>query len=135
MKKISLFLIAITAVQFAKAQEATRVITTGVPFLLVAADGRSAGMADQGVATSTDAFSQQCNPAKFAFALDKQGFSISYTPYLSSLVSDISLGQLTYYNRINERSAFAGTLRYFGFGGIELRQDPDTQPIVVSPNE
>ena len=37
-----------------KAQD--RVITTGVPFLLVAADARSAGMADQGVATSADAF-------------------------------------------------------------------------------
>src|SRR6478735_7209224 len=135
MKKISLLLIALTAVQFAKAQETTRVITTGVPFLLVAADARSAGMADQGVATSTDAFSQQFNPAKYAFAVDKQGFSLSYTPYLTSLVNDISLGQLTYYNRINERSAFAGTLRYFGLGNIELRDDAESIPRVVSPNE
>src|SRR6478735_7421535 len=137
MKKISLLLIALTAFQFSKAQETTRVITTGVPFLLVAADARSAGMADQGVATSTDAFSQQFNPAKYAFALDKQGFSMSYTPYLTSLVNDISLGQLTYYNRINQRSAFAGSFRYFGLGNIELRQtgDPDEVPRTVSPNE
>jgi len=135
MKKISLLLIALAACQFSKAQQTTRVITTGVPFLLVAADARSAGMADQGVATSTDAFSQQFNPAKFAFAIDKQGFSTSYTPYLTSLVNDISLGQLTYYNRINERSAFGGSFRYFGLGNIELRQNPEDVPVVVSPNE
>jgi hypothetical protein len=119
----------------AKAQE--NVITTAVPFLLVAADARSAGMADNGVASSADAFSQQWNPAKYAFALDKQGFSISYTPYLTDLVNDISLGQLNYYNRINEKSAFAGSFRYFGLGEIELRQtgDPNEAVRTVSPNE
>ena len=124
--------------QFAKAQETNnRVITTGVPFLLVAADARSAGMADMGVATSADAFSQQYNPAKYAFSLQKQGFSISYTPYLVSIANDISLGQITYYNRINERSAFAGSLRYFGLGDIEFREtgDPNEIPRVVNPNE
>ena len=55
-----------------------------------------------GVATSADAFSQQWNPAKYAFAIDKQGFSISYTPYLTDLVNDISLGQLTYYNNLTK---------------------------------
>jgi hypothetical protein len=61
---------------FANAQD--RVITTAVPFL-VSADARAAGMADIGVATSADAFSQQWNPAKYAFATDKQGVSISYS--------------------------------------------------------
>jgi hypothetical protein len=31
-------------------------------------------------------------------------------PYLTNLANDISLGQLTYYNKISERSAFAGSL-------------------------
>jgi hypothetical protein len=92
-------------------------------------------MADQGVATSPDTFSQQWNPAKYAFALDKQGFSVSYTPYLTDLVNDISLGQVTYYNRINERSAFAGSLRYFGLGEIELRQNAEDVPQIVKPFE
>ena len=119
------------------AQEYSKVVGVGVPFLLVAADARSAGMADQGVATSTDAFSQQYNPAKYAFSLDKQGFSVSYTPYLINLVNDISLGQVTYFNRINERSAFAGSIRYFGLGNIDLRQtdNPDEVVNTVSPNE
>jgi hypothetical protein len=134
MKKISLLLICFLVISATKAQDIVP-ITTGVPFLLVAADARAAGMADQGVATSADAFSQQWNPAKYAFAVDKQGFSISYTPYLTDLANDISLGQATYYNRINERSAFAGSLRYFGFGDIELRKDPNDTPNVVSPNE
>ena len=133
MKKLSILLVILIANNYLNAQE--RVITTGVPFLLVAADARSAGLGDQGVATSADGYSQQWNPAKYAFALDKQGFSISYTPYLTQLVNDISLGQVNYYNRINERSAFAGSLRYFGLGEIELRQNFDDVPNIVKPNE
>ena len=133
MKRIALIILCLSAVQLVKAQE--RVITTGVPFLLVAADARAAGLADQGVATSADAFSQQWNPAKYAFSLEKQGFSMSYTPYLTALVNDISLGQLTYFNRINERSAFAGSIRYFSLGEIELRQNIDDVANIVKPNE
>ncbi|WP_306353135.1 type IX secretion system outer membrane channel protein PorV [Flavobacterium sp. '19STA2R22 D10 B1'] len=133
MKKLSILLIFLLGAKYANAQD--RVITTGVPFLMIAADARSAGMGDMGVATSADAYSQQYNPAKYAFALDKQGFSVSYTPYLSSIANDISLAQVTYYNRMNERSAFAGSLRYFGLGEIELRQNFDDQPNVVKPNE
>jgi hypothetical protein len=135
MKKIALLILLTT--QFISAQQDSRVITTGVPFLLVAADARAAGMADQGVATTADAFSQQWNPAKYAFALDKQGFTASYTPYLTDLVNDISLGQATYYNRFGAegRSAFAFSLRYFGLGEIELRQNADDPAQIVKPNE
>lgn len=135
MRKIIPLFILLFIITAAKAQD--RVINPGVPFLLVAADARAAGMADIGVATSSDAFSQQWNPAKYAFATDAQGFSISYTPYLTDLANDISLGQVTYYQKLNDRSAFAGSLRYFSFGDIELRQtgDPQEDFLVVSPNE
>ena len=135
MKKITVFLICILAYNNTFAQD--RVITTAVPFLLIAADARSASMGDIGIASSADAFSQQWNPAKYAFATDAQGFSISYTPYLTDLVNDISLGQVTYYQKLNEKSAFAGSLRYFGLGEIELREtgDPNETPRLVSPNE
>ena len=137
MKKSFIVIVGLFFIQQSWAQEYSKVVGVGVPFLMVAADARSAGMADQGVATSADAFSQQYNPAKYAFSLDKQGFSISYTPYLTGLVNDISLGQATYFNRISERSAFAGSLRYFGLGDIELRQtdDPEEAVNTVSPNE
>jgi hypothetical protein len=133
MKKTTLLYIFLSIISIARAQQ--NVITTGVPFLLVAADARAAGMADQGVATSSDAFSQQWNPAKYAFAIDKQGFSVSYTPYLTNLVNDISLGQINYYNKLNERSAFASSLRFFGLGSIELRQNSTDIPTIVNPNE
>ncbi|WP_396171086.1 type IX secretion system outer membrane channel protein PorV [Flavobacterium sp.] len=135
MRKISLLFVCLFSLTIVKAQE--NVITTAVPFLLISADARSAGMADNGVASSADSFSQQWNPAKYAFAIDKTGFSISYTPYLTDLVNDISLGQLNYYNRINEKSAFAGSFRFFGLGDIELREtgDPNEIPRTVSPNE
>lgn len=133
MRKISLLFVCLVALSAANAQE--NVITTAVPFLLVSADARSAGMADNGVASSADSFSQQWNPAKYAFALDKTGFSISYTPYLTDLVNDISLAQLNYYNRINEKSAFAGSFRFFGLGEIELRENAEDIPRIVSPSE
>ncbi len=137
MKKIALLLLFSTTITFVNAQQDSRVITTGVPFLLVAADARAAGLADQGVATSADAFSQQWNPAKYAFSVDGQGFTASYTPYLTDLVNDISLGQATYFKRFGAdgRSAFAVSLRYFGLGEIELRQNADDPAQIVKPNE
>ncbi|MCZ8197848.1 MAG: type IX secretion system outer membrane channel protein PorV [Flavobacterium sp.] len=136
MKKILILFVSSLFTQQIIAQETpTRVITTGVPFLLIAADARSAGLGDQGVATSTDAFSQQYNPAKYAFSLDKQGFSISYTPYLSELVNDISLGQVNYFNRLNEQSAFSASIRYFSLGEIQLTDDIGTALTVVKPGE
>ncbi|MGL2995286.1 type IX secretion system outer membrane channel protein PorV [Flavobacterium sp. TSSA_36] len=132
MKKLILiFIVLVTSKTVAQ----ERAITTGVPFLLIAADARAAGMGDIGIASSPDTYSQQWNPAKYAFATDKQGFSVSYTPYLTDIVNDISLGQVTYYNRFNERSAFAGSIRYFGLGEIELRENANDIPRLVSPNE
>jgi hypothetical protein len=133
MKKIATGLICLLIIPFSKAQE--RVITSGVPFLLVAGDARAAGMADNGVATSADVYSQQWNPAKYAFSLDQQGFSVGYTPYLVELVNDISLSQVTYFNKINEQSAFASSIRYFSLGEIELRDDAESIPNVVKPAE
>ncbi|PZX91932.1 hypothetical protein DOS84_18560 [Flavobacterium aquariorum] len=133
MKRATLLIIILYSFNFVHAQE--NVITTAVPFLLVAADARAAGMGDNGVASSTDAFSQQWNPSKYAFAEDQQGFSLSYTPYLTDLVNDISLAQITYYNKYSDKSAFAGSFRYFGLGDIELRTDFDSQVVLVSPNE
>lgn len=132
MKKLILIFIGVVTTN-AIAQN--RAITMGVPFLQIAADARAAGMGDIGVATSPDTYSQQWNPAKYAFATDKQGFSVSYTPYLTDIVNDISLGQVTYYNRFNDRSAFAGSIRYFGLGEIELRENANDVPRLVSPNE
>lgn len=112
-----------------------RVITTGVPFILIAPDARAAAMGDMGVATSADAFSQQWNPSKYAFSETKSGFGVSYTPYLSKLVNDIFLGNITYFNRLDERSAFAVSLKYFSLGDIEFVTDEFSEALIQRPNE
>ena len=118
----------------------TRVITTGVPFLLITPDARAGGMGELGVATSPDTYSQQWNPAKYAFAKEQIGVGISYTPYLSDLVNDIFLGNLTFYNRISERSAWSASIKYFSLGEIEIitQQQADIgnfTPLIERPNE
>lgn len=142
MKNQILLLIAFAFILKSNAQETIifpnqdrRVITTGIPFLLIAPDARAAGLADMGVATSVDAFSQQWNSSKYAFSETKSGIGVSYTPYLSKLVNDIFLGNVTYFNRIDERSAFAASLRYFSLGEIEFVDNEFDEPRIQKPNE
>ncbi|MDB4108212.1 type IX secretion system outer membrane channel protein PorV [Flavobacteriaceae bacterium] len=132
---VSIFLNNTTAQTTVIPNQDSRVITTGVPFLLIASDARAAGMGDMGVATSADAHAQQWNPSKYAFSEAKSGMAVSYTPYLSKLVNDIFLGNLTYFNRLNERSAFAVSLKYFSLGEIELRADEFSEALIEKPNE
>ena len=113
----------------------SRVITTGIPFVLIAPDARAAALGDMGVATSVDAFSQQWNASKYVFSEAKSGIGVSYTPYLSKLVNDIFLGNVTYFNRIDERSAFAASLKYFSLGDIEFVKDQFSEALIQKPNE
>ena len=103
-------------------QNSNRVITTSVPFLLITPDARAAGMGELGVATAADAYSQQWNPAKYAFASSEKSIGISYTPYLSKLVDDIFLGNVTFYRKVNDRSAWATSLKYFSLGDIQFNE-------------
>ena len=144
MKKFILTLITLAFISQLDAQNPTfvepiepdsRVITTGVPFLLIAADARAAGMGDMGVATSVDANAQQWNPAKYAFSEAKSGFAVNYTPYLSKLVNDIFIGNVGYFNRISDRAAFGASFRYFSLGEIQLVQDEFSEPTIAKPNE
>jgi len=136
MKQLITLFFFITLFQFSFAQN--RVVTTGVPFLNIAPDARSAALGDQGVATSADAFSNHWNPAKFAFAPNEIGAAISYTPYLSKLVNDIFLANLTYYRAIDDRSTWAVGLRYFSLGEIITGNTPQeilNNPLILRPNE
>ena len=133
MKRLLILALLVLATKVCAQED--RVITTAVPFLTIAADARAAGMGDMGVATSMDAFSQQWNPAKFAFAESKMGVGFSYTPYLESIITDISLLNGNFYNKINDRSAFALSLRYFTLGEIELRQFANDPGTLAKPNE
>ena len=135
MKKISILFLLVFVCKLSAQDDQRRVITTAVPFLTIAADARSSGMGDIGVATSTDAFSQQWNPAKFAFAERKIGIGVSYTPYLESIITDIALLNANFYSKIDDQSAFALSLRYFTLGEIELRQFANDPGTLAKPNE
>ena len=112
-----------------------RVITTAVPFLMISADARASGLGEQGVATTPDAFSQHWNPAKYVFLDNKSGVGVSYTPYLSKLVSDVFLANLNYYNVIDDRSSWSTSFKYFSLGDIDILQNPQDIPYLENPNE
>ena len=140
MKKVFLLFSVFFITNEVASQNQDRVITTAVPFLLIASDARAGGMGEQGVATSPDAFSQHWNPAKYAFSRYKIGVGVSYTPYLSDLVNDIALMNLSFYNKISERSAWGASVRYFSLGDIEIISFDEAQiegfrPLIERPNE
>ena len=112
-----------------------RVITTAVPFLMISADARASGLGEQGVATSPDAFSQHWNPSKYVFSDQIGGLGVSYTPYLSKLVSDVFLANINYFNVIDERSSWSASFKYFSLGDIDIIQNPQDIPILENPNE
>jgi len=117
-----------------KSQE-RRVITTAVPFLMISADARASGLGEQGVATSPDAFSQHWNPSKYAFLENRSAVGVSYTPYLSKLVSDVFLANLNYYKVINDRSSWSTSFKYFSLGDIDILENPQDVPYLENPNE
>ena len=134
VKKIVVSIFLIFNLLYLNSQD-RRVITTAVPFLMISADARASGLGEQGVATSPDAFSQHWNPAKYVFLDNKSGVGVSYTPYLSKLVSDVFLANINYYNVIDERSSWSTSFKYFSLGDIDILQNPQDIPYLENPNE
>ena len=110
-------------------------ITTAVPFLQIAPDSRGGAMGDIGCATSADINSQAYNPAKYVFNKNTFGISVSYSPWLRNLVSDINLAYLSTYWRITEMDAIAFSLRYFSLGDIQFTDDMGNPTMQENPNE
>jgi len=135
MKRIYISLLGLLLTFNIGAQTDTRVITTAVPFMLISSDARASGLGDMGVATAPDAFSQFWNPSKYIKLDSKMGFAFSYTPYLSQLVNDIKIINGTYYRKLNDRSAFGVSIKYFGLGDIDLTDITGNYTGTVSPNE
>ena len=99
-------------------------INTAIPSLSIAPDARGGSMGDIGVATLPDINSQYWNPSKYAFMESKAGVSLSYTPWLRKLLSDMSLSYLSGYYKLgqNDRSAISASIRYFTFGEVPLTE-------------
>jgi len=110
-------------------------IQVAVPILNVVPDARAAGMGDMGVATSPDINSQHWNAAKYPFALSKMGIGLSYVPWLQSLVSDVDIAYLTYYNRVDNMQSVSGSIRYFGLGEMAIINENGEKFTDVKPYE
>lgn len=117
------------------AQDKNNVVTTAVPFLLISPDARAGGMADQGVATTPDANSVMWNTAKLPFIDTKMGMSLSYSPWLQNLVSDVNITTLAGYSKLNSKSAITFNLRYFSLGDVTFRQEAEDKGYKFAPNE
>jgi hypothetical protein len=111
------------------------VITTAVPFVSISPDARGGAMGDCGVASAPDVYSMHYNPAKYVYLEDKFSVGLGYSPWLRNLVSDMNLAYLAGAYKINERSAVAGTLRYFSCGEINFRDAYNYDLGTYSPNE
>ena len=135
MNKNNLFLLFLGFVVQLNFSQDRRVITTAVPFLMISADARASGLGEQGVATSPDSFSQHWNPSKYVFSENLSGVGVSYTPYLSKLVSDVFLANINYFNVIDQRSAWSASFKYFSLGDIDIIQNPQDIPLLENPNE
>ena len=112
-----------------------RVITTAVPFLSITPDARAGGMGDAGVATSSDANSIHWNPAKLVFIDHNIGFALSYSPWLSKIINDMSLSYLSGYYKISQEQAIAVSLRYFDLGEIFFTDNSNVQQGRFNPKE
>lgn len=116
-------------------QDGSRVVTTAVPFLIIAPDARSGGMGEVGVASEPDASSMHWNPAKYAFIDKKFGFALSYSPWLRELVSDINLAYLAGFYKIDDRQTVAASLLYFSLGEITFTDEFGEDLGTYKPNE
>ena len=112
-------------------------IQTGVNSLNIAPDARGSSMGDLGAATDPDANSQFWNPSKYAFAYSNAALSISYTPWLRSLVDDIFLANVAGYWKIGtgDNQAASASLRYFSLGEVTTGSEAVGSAQTLNPYE
>ncbi|HQO50397.1 MAG TPA: type IX secretion system outer membrane channel protein PorV [Bacteroidales bacterium] len=99
------------------------VITTAVPFLMIAPDARAGSMGDVGVSSNPDVYSMHWNPAKYAVMESDMSVGLSYSPWLRNLVPDMNLAYLAFAKRVDQNSSVAATLRFFTLGDIQFTDE------------
>ncbi len=134
--RLALILAGCLMINYSFGQEQQpNVITTAVPFLMIAPDARGGGMGDIGVSTTPDAYSLYWNPAKYAFIEKDFGAGIGYVPWLRGLVNDIGLASVSGYKRFGDKQAIALSLRFFSMGEVMFTNDVGQELGAVKPNE
>lgn len=122
-----LFGVLLSAAVYAQ-KEQFNPVYTGVTSLSIAPDARAGALGDVGVATEPDVNSQYWNPAKYPFNIARAGASMSYTPWLRQLVSDIDLINLVGFYRIGDYSAVSASLTYFSLGEVFVENEMTIKP-------
>jgi len=110
-------------------------INTAVPFLTIAPDSRSGAMGDAGVALTPDVNANYWNASKLAFIEGKDNLSLSYSPWLRRLVSDVNLAYLSYAHKLDDRNTIGLSMRYFNLGSIQLVDIGQNDQGTYTPNE
>jgi hypothetical protein len=110
-------------------------IQTAVPFLLITPDSRSGAIGEAGVAISPDVNANFWNPSKLAFIEGDDNISASYSPWLRSLVPDVSLSYVAYAHRLDDRNTIGASLKYFNLGAINLIDEQQVPGGTYIPNE
>lgn len=111
------------------------VITTAVPFLMIAPDARAGSMGDAGVSSEPDVFSMHWNPAKYANIQSDMVVGLSYSPWLRNLVPDMNLAYLAFSKRIDNMSAIGASLRFFTLGDIQFTNEQGFYMGTYRPSE
>lgn len=127
---LTMLLMAFVTLAAVAQKEQFNPIYTGVTSLSIAPDARAGALGDIGAATEPDANSQYWNPAKYPFNIARAGVSMSYTPWLRQLVSDIDLINLAGFYRIGDYSALSSSLTYFSLGEVFVENE-----MVIKPYE
>ena len=106
-----------------------------LPALVIAPDARSAAMGDAGVATSQDVYAQHWNSAKYIFAQNEGGISLSYTPWLKAATSDVYITYLSGFYKYNQNESLSASLRFFSLGNIDFYTSDSEFLQRARPNE
>jgi len=134
-KLTAVILILIGVTQSSRAQDPINVVTTAVPFLRISPDARSAGMGEVALATTPDANSSFWNLAKIPYNESKGGISLSYTPWLKDILSDVYLAAAAGYYKFDDQQAISGSLRYFSLGNIQFTDNLGNDLNTFRPRE
>ncbi len=111
------------------------VITTAVPFLMIAPDARAGAMGDAGVSTAPDVFSMHWNPAKYTNVQSDMMVGLSYSPWLRNLVPDMNLAYLAFSKKLDANSAIGSSLRFFTLGDIQFTDENGDDRGTYRPSE
>jgi hypothetical protein len=133
--QISIILVCILLPMLVMSQSTIVIPNTEVPFLNLTPDSRSGAMGEAGVAISPDVNANYWNPSKLAFLTNDDDVSLSYSPWLRSLVPDISLSYLSYAHKIDDRNSIGASLRYFNYGSVALTDASANSLGTYTPSE